>query len=359
MVKPDRKEHVNIIKKYLCYILVMTLGLVVFASCKKTAKNQDILVFTVGEEKIYLDEVMYQVWEAEKEIDFYQSYYEGNYEEDFWNSEGEAGMTMSETVKQEVYDEIIRESVLFQEAVKQEETITEEVEEEITAQAKEEMESMSEEERKTTGLTEKRLIEFKIKKAIIDQYFDSVLDGFSVDEASITEGMNESDYLQYDIETIGFSKYQYHEDGTKEEKSAEILEMSLNELEEKKQAAQYSENFSELLEDQEALLEVEEYSFVKGDEACDANIQEAAVSLKTGQVSDIIETSEGIYLLRVLSNSSTESYEKAKASAVNQQKYKLFDEYYSQLKEKTKVTEETSVWEDITVGDAVVKDSSK
>lgn len=345
-------------KKKICYVLILAWGILVLTACKSRTEDSDhssVVVFTINDSNVYLDEVLYRVWESEEENSYYSENFSVQYGESYWDSDIIEGTTVSESLKEELYDNIVRDTLLYQKAAAEGYAITEDEKELYKEEAEKELDAMSSDRKKTIGATEDLLISMKEKKAIVSNYFSDLLDTYEADEEAIRDSYHPEEYKQLDLQTIGFSKYTYAEDGTETEKSKEETQMGLESLQEVANEAKTAEDLNDLLTDDSDTLETEDLSVIPGDSACDEAIVEAALDMESGDTSDIIETDEGYYIVRLLDNSSTDAYEEAVSQAIIQEKYKQFDAYFETLKKDASI-QTTDQWDSIKVGGTVIKE---
>lgn len=348
----------NLGKKFY-YALILVLCMLQFTACKSRKDNTDnssVEVFTINDKKIYLDEVLYRVWESENENAYYSKDYKEKYGESYWESEIVEGTTVSASLKQELYDGIVRDTLLYQKAVEEGFSLTEKEKKLYEDEANTEWDAWSKDMKQSIGAKKDLLIRLKEEKGLVEKYFSSVLEKYEVDEDKIKASIQPGDYKEIDIKTIGYSKFLYGDDGTETKKSEEENQMGLERLQEVAEKAKTVEDLNELLSDDSDTLETEEISIIPGDTACEKEIEDAALSMKPGETSDIIKTELGYYIVRVVDNSSSDAYEEAVHDAIMQAKYNQFDKYYSTVKKAASI-ETAKKWEQITVGGTVIKES--
>lgn len=354
-------------RKKLYYVLILALCMLSFSACKQKKEKKDnssVEVFTINDQKVYLDEVLYRIWESENENSYYSKDYQKQYGKSYWDSEIIEGTTVRESLKEQLYDEIVRDTLLYQKATEEGYTLTKDEETVCDNKAVEQWNAMSREERKTVGATRELLKKLEREKGLVEKYFSALLETYQADEDAIKASIDPDEYRQIDIQTIGFSKFRYDGDGTATKKSKEENEMGLESLNQIKEKAKTTEDFNELLTDDADLLETEDMSIIPGETACDEKIEQAAQMLKPGETSDVIETDSGYYIVKVISSSSNgenasgeeNAYTEAVEEAVKQAKYKQFDEYFETVKQDADI-QTTEEWNSITVGGTVIKES--
>lgn len=353
------------LRKKLYYVLILALCMLSVSACKQKKEktdNSSVEVFTINDYKVYLDEVLYRVYKSESENSYYSKDYQKQYGTSYWDSEMMKGSTVRECLKEQLYDEIVRDSLLYKKAIEKGYELTNEEKTACLKKALEQWDALTKEERKIIGLSKVRITEFEKNKAIVEKYFSTLLDTYQVDEDSIRNSVNPDDYKQIDIQTIGYSKFSYDEDGKQTRKSSEENEMGLESLKELEAKAKKEIDFNNLLTDDYDMLETEEMSIIPGETACDEVIEKKAQTLKTGETSNVIETDSGCYIIKVISNSSdskngsSEAFEEKVTEEIRRAKYKQFDAYFETVKKDADI-QKTEKWDDIIVGGTVIKES--
>lgn len=346
-----------LIKRKICYVLILVLCMLQVSGCKSKSKDSDnagVAVLTINGQAVYLDEVLYRVWEYEEEHSYYSEDYQAEYGTDYWESELTDGVTVSENLKEELYEDILRDYLLYEKATEEGVTLTEEEKELFREQATIELSEMSDDVRDAISATENLLIRMKEHNQVVSSYFSSLLDTYQVDEETIQESIDKVNYEQLDIQTIGFSKYVYDAMGNETEKSDEEKAEGLERLNAIVEEAKSTEDLNDFLAEDETLLETEELSIIPGESACDLEIEEAAMNMEPGDTSDVIETENGYYIVRLLDNTSEDAYDETVENAILNEKYKQFDAYFETLKESAKV-ETTEKWDAIKIGGTIIK----
>ena len=346
-------------KRKICYVLILVLCMLQFSACKSKTEDTDnasVAVFTINDQTVYLDEVLYRVWEYEDEHSYYSNDFKEQYGEIYWDSEIVEGTTVAESLKEELYEDIVRDFLLYEQAQEKGYTLTDEEKEVIKEEAGTEFSAMPEEVKKSIGTTEDLMVRRKERKQLISTYFSELLDTYKVDEQSIKESVDQEDYEQLDVQTIGFSKFVYDQKGNETKKSEEESKMGLEILQEIAEEAKETEDFNDFLTGDSDILETEELSIIPGESACDIELEETALTMEPGDTSDVIETEHGYYIIRLLDNTSEDAYKETVEHAVLNEKYKLFDADFEMMKEKASI-QTTDEWDKITIGGTVIKES--
>lgn len=346
-------------KKRVCYVLILVLCFLQITACKKgqekDSNNSSVEVFTINDTVIYLDEVLYRVYKIEQENDPYSQSYEEQYGESYWDSQIVEGVAVRDNLKEQLYDDIVRDTLLYQEAVKNGITLTDEEKTACEKEAETDLSVLSAKEIEAVGASRKLLYDLQERNLVTSKYFSSLLDTYEVDEEAIRETIKPGEYQQLDVQMIEFSKFSYGDEGTEIAKSEEENQMGLESLQHVAEKAKKVEDLNDLLMEEDT-LETEDLSIIPGESACEQELEDAAKVLKPGETSDIIETDKGYYIIRLLSSTEKEESEEEVANAVLREKYKQFDKYLESVK-KNGTIQTTEKWDDITIGGTILKKS--
>lgn len=312
-------------KKYLGTALLFGT-MVVFTGCGKET------VVKVGEEKLDMPELMYYVYQVEKDGQVYEEMYRNFFSESYWDSEYIEGKTFREAAKEDAYENSIMYAIFAERAKKAGYALSEEEEKDCEKEATEEYAGLSKEQREAIGLDKKEFIAMKKKTMLGNIYYDSLMDGLEINEEKAASAILEDDYIQYDTE------YLYAPE--------EAL------LKPYFKRAQAGEDLASLAEEEPELLEAGFLSFREGDYSLGEAFEGAAVALKNNEVSDsIIKEEDGYYIIRMIDNASLEGYKDACEEAVRKAKNEAFKEAYEKIKEEYTIKKYDSAWDTLVIGE--------
>lgn len=336
-------------RKKINYLVIVVLCVMSITGCQKKVKNQEIQVLTVNQTPIMKDVVLYHIWEIEKENELYAKEYEERYGESYWDSEIVEGVLTKDSLKDELYDTLVRNELLYQKALEDGVNLTSDENTKCREQAKETFDSMSKKEKNNIPATLEFLTKLEQQQMIVSKYFQKVIDSYKVDEDKLAKKIHPEDYVQYDVESVFFLKNKDKADGTTEKKSKEEIQMGHDSLKEMKKLILESDDWEDLnLE--EHTLESEQFSVLSNDDStCDKEILQALKAMKPGDTSDIIETDNGFYIVRLVDNTADDIYLDTIEQAKTQEKYRMFDQFYDTLKSKAAI-EKSGQWDEIVIG---------
>lgn len=348
------RKSKRIISRVLVFVLA--LGMIFATGCSKKngATTAEALVVTVGDEKVYLDEMMYFIYAMEADANQYEQLYQQYYGTSYWDMEIEEGVTIRDQMKTYVMDTAVMYTILNNKAVAEGYTLTDEEKATTETNADSLLSNMPEEQLKITGFTKKNLVAVQEKIAMAQKYYNDLIDSFDIDDKAITDTISKEDNRQYNTEYLTVSTVKYDENYnqvalTDKEKTA-AKEAITSALEKAKAGATFADIAKELTTD-DLTVSNSTLNFVKGDGSAEAKYQDAALKLENDAISEgIIETDTGFYVVKMVDNNSTEAYDAAVEEAIGNAENEAFTKKYEEIKKDYTITENAEVWKDIVMG---------
>lgn len=322
----------------LCIVLIS----LIVTGCKKTneTKITETKVVTINDFNVYLDEMMYYIWQTETEYDSYNDYYEENYGVNFWEQNAGDGLTARDFIKDDVMDNVVQSYILWDQAVAAGITLTKEEQETSKTKAQEILTGFTEKQKETIQLSEERLMEILEKEALVDKFFNETLESYKVDEEQIRTELEEQMEKEYEVDAISIPKDELLEDETNPyDAMNQMLEQ-----------AKITEDWSTLVEDSESPFIYETYTITENDTVCPEEIKREVFNQKTGDITPMIETEEEYVIVKIINDNATKSYETSIENAIENQKLTEFNTYYEELRNKYTIIIEEEVWGTIEIG---------
>lgn len=267
-------------------------------------------------------------------------------EEDYWNVKGEDGKTIRETAKETAMNNAIKYELMNTLALQEGYTLTQEEKELCTSKAEDIIKNMNPEQLEKAGLSKETLIHIQEKISLATKYYEDIASELKIDEsamqADIAAKINPLDYKQYDFEYIFATKSE------------------LKDLEKVSVEAKAEQDFDTISKnaDKNTDLNTGKLSFLAGSNTFgeETNLEETITKLKVGEVSDIVETTKGYYILKLTDNTSTESYDKAVQDAIEETELQAFETAFEELKSEHKIVIEDKARKNIEVGSMVIQE---
>lgn len=338
----------------LLLMLVLAIGLAFTTGCNKKTNTTKTVVVTVGDKDIYLNEMMYYIYAIEATGASYDQYYKQYYGSSYWDMEYSEGVTMREQTKKYVMDTVIMYEILYDKAIKAGYTITDEEKKQAETNADTIMSQISEDQLKITGFSKEVLSNVQEKLIVGEKYYTEMVGGYDINDQEIKDSIDFEDYRQYNTEYLFVATTDFNEnseivDLTDEEKEAAYESIS-NALEKVKAG----EEFSSISEADTTLLS-STLSFVYGDTNAEAAYQDAAIDLENNSyTNNVVETEYGYYIIKMVDNSSADSYNNAVNSAITKAEEEAFDAEYEIIKKDYTITINNEAWDPIVMGEITI-----
>ncbi|MBE5962034.1 MAG: hypothetical protein E7256_11765 [Lachnospiraceae bacterium] len=323
---------------------------------EKLKKYQSQLVATIGENELYMDEMLFYIiyYEAQGDYeDYYNQVYNG-IEDYFWDMTNEEGITMREQLKQYALDAAICNVIYADQARKAGYTLSEE---EIAAN-KATVETI------LSGYTEDQIVQAGLaREALLKSYETLTLSAkysgqvesellADINEEEIKAGIRKEDYEEYETEYLFLSTSAYDENMNAVELSEEELSQKYAIMEEAYAMIESGMEFDKVQEklSKKADVKYSERSFNPSDTMYEDAYVEAAEVLSDGEYSPIVRSNYGYYIVKMIDKASKESYEQAITDAVSAKVEELYDANYDTLLESYPVVINHEVWDAVEMG---------
>jgi parvulin-like peptidyl-prolyl isomerase len=278
--------------------------------------NSGELMIMVGDTRVYYNEAMVYLKSA-------QENYEREYGKDIWEADilGN-GETFGAMIKEEVIDQITELKIIGAIAAKENITLSEEELADANAYAKEHFE----------GLTSEDITKYLITEELLRKiYADNLLaeKTFEYFTINVDNKVSDLDSKQIKIQQILINSVNYDSEGKATELSAEDKSAAYEKVQNLLEQAKTTEDFYALAE-ANSEAETIEYTFGRGDgpEEYSDSFEQAAFTLRTGQVSEIITTNYGWHILYCVSDYDEDATTQKKEEIISQRRSELFAGLY-------------------------------
>lgn len=323
--EPTKKK--NIIDTKVWVIIGVVLGIVLMAAVLFDQLYKRPLV-TIDGQKYYLEDLTYQFYTTESNYYYINQFYGGTY----WDTPHNAApnMTVREYAKLETINNVIFTETLYNDAIAEGYTLTEEelnkIDEDVTSTLEQ---GFSDAFIKRNGFTPEYLKGVFSKITLANRYKQDIVDSFDIDDEAIKAGISFDEYRQYDIEYLYISTEKNDEAGnplTMDEEEKKAANVKITALREKALSA---DDWSALLPEGETELQYRESSLLPKDTFFSEDIMGKVLSMNNGDVSEVFEDKNGYYVVRMDNNNSFESYERAVDEAITKKEEETFSEEYN------------------------------
>lgn len=341
------------------------------------------LIFKINDKKVYLSDMMVDIYMNESTGEYMNSLYKQNYGSDYWSLENDDGMTNAEILKDNTIESVMQKYMMYYEAEANGYTLTDEENTNIEQEASEAYEQMTAAVRNKSGITKDDVVEYYKMQTLADNYKNAWIDSFDIDDAAITAGVNPADYRQYDIQYYYIPYTTTDEAGTSvpmsdEQKSAALAELqaSYGDIAGLEDFTTYIDNTSSQTAAEGAEttptpapgpkapegtnIKYTTKSFIETDTADTIGFDDTLVAeikaMDNESITDkVVEDSNGCYIIKMVNNNSTERYESECESLITEEENKVFDEEIDKLEvEKYYIELNDSEWDKVEFGKTTI-----
>lgn len=333
-------------KKNLRRKIVMTgciIGLMaaVVSGCEKINKGNDL---TKKEQETDVNEVFMSVGEVNvsyKEAMVYicmlKKQYEPSMGKDIWNFKMGDDNTFKDYAKDEIVKTITQLKIIGQEAKKQGVSLDEDEKDETKTNVREFMNTVTNEEKKVYQLSESIINLIMEDHLLAKKMYDIATN--EVDTTISDEEVKQITVQYLMVMTKGVDKNGNKVDMNKEEKKiAKKKAKNLYKL---------AKNESSFYSLAEANTDAEKVEITFGRNEMSKDFEEAAFSLKKGEMSELKEGEEGYYILYCINDNDEDAANAKKEEMIQEQQDKLFRKKYEKWSKEYHVVIGTKIWDKV------------
>lgn len=357
---PDKKKRLNqqaVPAGNLKPILLGGIGVILTVIiCVIIAVEQlyEPTILTINEDKYQLSDVRYYIFTQEYQGYQYENMYQTYMQSSYWDqvTDEEAGETNLDKAKAQTLGNIIQAEVLYKEAVKNGYTITDEDRTNAETNLSQMKENLSSQMLRENGFSDSYLKKVLQKVEVVSRFQQDKIDSFDIDDEAIKAGIDYEDYHQYEIGVFKAEKTKKAEDSEEEAKPLpeEELKAAYDKLAALKDTVASSEELDKVLaEDEETITYTSEKIQADNTTYGKKNVKKI-IKMDNGDVLDIFETEEAYYLVKMINNKATESYDNAVDSAISTEENTKFEEYFEDLKKEYTIKENKEEWDALDFG---------
>lgn len=344
----------------ICVIIVLVLCIGVGIQ-----QFQPKVVLKVNNTKLTMDDMMYPIYERESAYlpydEMYQMYTgKSIWENNYMGSDRNITSTVTNAIglKQEVIDTETEYEILYQEAKKAGKKLSADDKKEVQDEVAKALKGLSFTQKLRLNISKSKLTKrFELRK-LADNYKKEQTKELdkTVDEKAAIKDISKKDYREYKVQCYAFSNTSTDSDGNTKKLSDSEKSKLEKELQELYKKAADAKDFSKLLkDDSKSDIKFSDTSFTEKDGwsmVTDKKLLKQIKSMKKDEISDIIKDEKSGYVLfvKMVDNNSNDSYKKACDSAITSAKNDAYDTWYQGILENYKVSTNSDVWDDVTIG---------
>lgn len=318
--------------------------------------KKDDVALTVDNEDLTMEEMLYYIYSYESQIDYMDQMYQYYFNTGYWDMEVEEGKTIRQDAKDQAMDTAIRYEVLYREAMKKDYSLTDDEIKTIKENSASVIEQMSEEQLALTGFTEEAITTIQQKWAITDKYYQDLIDSFDIDDKAIKKGIDKDQYKEYSTEYIMVPTATTDDQGNSTPLSDDEKKAAKEKIEAIYDKVKDSKNLEDGISDGDSDVTYTDLSFLPNDEneTADKTFMKEAMKLANGEISGIVETDEGYYIIKMVDDSATTSYDEAVDTAIKEAEDARFEEEFKTIQESYNVKINDKVWDKVVMGNNTI-----
>ncbi len=299
---------------------------------------------------VYIKESTYDIYQVEMQYNMYSQLYQQMYGKTYWEMEDvdDAGRTGAGAAKKQVMDGMKQREILFMEAQKLGYTLTDEEKKAAAEELKTAMANFTDAQKKLPGMDQKTLTKVFEKNALAGKYRQVIITEAGIDTEALKATVNKDDYHQYTLQYYMISN-KNGVDENAEAVSEETKNANLKNMEALKEKAKTAEDFSKLLDEKDTTgIQAMQTQKLIANEMKDSTfltekLRKKLIKMDNGEISDVIETEDGYYLVRMENNDDSEAYDTQCESVVTEKETEAFNAKYQELS-LSYTTEIQSYW---------------
>lgn len=318
---------------------MLCLSLLLLAGCGEEGSGAKV-VFTTGfgkDEVFRIGSGVCTVPEMMVYLTNTQNQYESVYGPEVWNISRE-GVTLEENVKETVLAKIAQIKTMYLLAQDRGVDLDEAEEEKVEQAAAEYFESLNDKERELMGADVDTIEQLYREYALADKVYRYIIQ-------DVNPEISDDEARTITVQHILFRTYTTDGAGRRVDYSGEMKEEAYRKAcEVRQEAADGEHDFVDLASrySEDATIT---YSFGKGE--MDAGFEEAAFSLETEEVSQVVETEAGYHIIKCLSTFDREQTDLNKLEIVEERRREVFGQEYDAFVETLARQLNTKRWEEI------------
>lgn len=297
-------------------------------------KNLGELVVKIGNEKVYFSEAMiyFQV---------IKSRYESYFGDGIWSYDM-GGQSFEDAAKEEILNLITQTKIIKNQAENYNITLTDEEESTIAGNAKDFLDEVTSKDKEKYGFTQELIEQFYRENLIYEKVYDAATMNVDTD-------VTDKEAKQITVQHILVKTIKDDGSGNQIPMSEADKNAAFKKAQELLKTAKETEDFKALAEENTEDSNVE-YTFGTGEMV--SEFENAAFALKTGEISDIVETKYGYHIIYCVSDFNEDATLDKKESIIAERQDELFRKLYEGWSKDYKVDLEDKIWAQLRLANA-------
>lgn len=324
VVKESKNSIVLIVVGVI--LAVILCGGLVFDHLHKTP------IVTINGDKYDMHDLGYYFYAVESQYDYYNQMLGGNYWDNVYDKE--KGTTVRDQAKAEALESSVYSEVLYKEAIAKGYSLTDKEKKTIASNVKKLLsKQIPKEVQEKNDFTKSYLTKIIGKETLGARLREDIIKSLKIDKEKITSGISKEDNRQYDIEYFYISTKTTDKDDKQVDMTVFEKQAAFDKIKAISEKAKTSSDWSKILDKDEEKIIYQKSNFTAKD--TDSSFSEELMTkmkeLNNNEISEIYEDKDGYYLVRMINNNSTESYDKAVKQAISDAENSGFQKEYQKI----------------------------
>ena len=292
-------------------------------------------------------EAMYDICSTENQYNSMESLYTQFYGSSYWEAQNldSSGRNGSQLAKKEIMKTMKQREILYMEATKANMTLSDDEKSKVSEDVKTFRDGLTSTQKKLSGLDEKTVTKVLEKQALADKYKEKVIADLGIDEEALKATVKKEDYRQYTLQYYTITKNKVDkdgnevtdDDGNKTKKSDEELKKAKSDMEALRKKAAAAEDFSKNVitdsnndskDDSTGISYATEDLIETDTDFMSEDARKTVKAMKNDQISDVIETNDAFYVVKMVNNNDPKAYDEQCKTVVEEEKESQFNTKY-------------------------------
>lgn len=285
-------------------------------------------LLTINGDKYDLQDLSYYFYGVESKYAYYDQVFGGSY----WDMtyDETTGTTMRDAAKDEAMQTSFYTEVLYREAQANGYSLTDAEKETIaTNVAAIQKDQLTPEIISKNKFTTKYLTNVISKATLVSRYRQDIVDSLTIDDESIKAGIAYDEYRQYDIEYLFISTETTDADNKQVAMSDADKTAAHDKIIALYDTALTTADWSTLIPEGETELTYKKDNFLESGTNFSDEFEKMMMAMDNNDISEVYDAGNGYYIVRMLNNNSSESYDAAVKQAIKDAEDEGFTKVYS------------------------------
>lgn len=253
--------------------------------------------------------------------------------------ETEDGDTYADVAKKSIMDSIKQREILYMAALKEGLSLTDEEKKTVKKNIESTRKNMTDKQKEMKGLDVATLTTVLEKEALGNKYKQQVIAGLNIDEAALKKTVSKKDYRQYTLQYYTFAKTEATGTNTEgKAKDAKVVAQGKKDMAALLVKATKAKDFTKDIikdsdkdnTDDKTGISYGTKDLIETDtDFLNAKTLKKVKKMKNNTISEVLETKDAYYIIKMVNNNDPAAYESQCNSVVEQEKESQFNTKYT------------------------------